>query len=68
MNAHQEGAYADGPLQPLPHSEAARDEVVFLPLYDSMTEDDHAYVIAAVRELAGDPGHRGSGGAGGPRS
>lgn len=60
MNAHQEGAYRDGPIGPLPHSEAARDGVAFLPLYDSMTEDDHARVIEAVRGLAGDHGGRGS--------
>ena len=52
MNAHQEGAYAEERYRPLPHSEAARDEVVLLPLYDSMTEDDQAYVIEALREVA----------------
>ena len=53
MNAHQEAAYADVRLRRLPHSEAARDEVILLPLYDSMTKDDQDYVIGRLREITG---------------
>jgi perosamine synthetase len=51
MNSHQEGAYAsEGWI--LPHSEAARDAVVLLPLHTLMTADDQEYVIEALRTLA----------------
>jgi perosamine synthetase len=52
MNAHQEAAYA-GEGCVLPHSEAARDSVVLLPLHTLMTDDDQEYVIDALRTLAG---------------
>ena len=52
MNAHQEGAYAEERHWHLPYSEAARDDVILLPLYDSMTEDDQAYIIEALRDIA----------------
>ena len=52
MNAHQEPAYANDSHAPLPQSEAARDEVILLPLYDSMSEDDQAYVIEALHEMS----------------
>lgn len=52
MNAHQEGAYAEtGPFR-LPHSEAARDQTILLPLYDAMAPDDQDYVIDCLRELS----------------
>ena len=38
MNAHEERAYADLPRNRLEHSEAAHDEVILLPLYDSMSK------------------------------
>lgn len=60
MNAHQEGAYAGEQTRPLPHSEAARDHVILLPLYDSMTDDDQAYVIEALRDVTAAAGGRGS--------
>ncbi len=51
MNAHQEAAYAgDGPYH-LPQSEAARDNVVLLPLFHSMTDAEHDYVVEQLREL-----------------
>jgi perosamine synthetase len=53
MNVHQEKAYAEKPHRPLPNSEVARDCVILLPLYSSMSEEDQAYVIAALREVAG---------------
>ena len=52
MNAHQEPAYADLPTPPLPASEAARDEVVLLPLFADMGEDDQDFVIERLAELA----------------
>ena len=49
MNAHQETPYAgEGPL---PVSEAAREEVFLLPLYDAMTAADQAYVIEALQSV-----------------
>lgn len=53
MNAHQEAAYSGVRPRRLPHSEAARDEVILLPLYDSMTKDDQDYVIGRLREITG---------------
>jgi dTDP-4-amino-4,6-dideoxygalactose transaminase len=50
MNAHQEAAYAGAGPYKLPESEAARDNVVLLPLYHSMTDEDQGYVIDALRE------------------
>ncbi len=52
MNSHQELAYAGGARIALPNSEAARDEVVLLPLYDALAEDGHRYVIDCLSELA----------------
>jgi perosamine synthetase len=50
MNAHQEPAYAGESCGTLPNSEAARDRVILLPLYDSMTEDDQAYILETLQE------------------
>lgn len=52
MNAHQEGAYA-AEAWTLPHSEAARDLVILLPLHTLMTDADQDFVIDALRTLAG---------------
>jgi dTDP-4-amino-4,6-dideoxygalactose transaminase len=52
MNAHEERAYADLPRYPLPHSEAARDSVILLPLYGSMTRAEQGYVIECLRSLS----------------
>jgi dTDP-4-amino-4,6-dideoxygalactose transaminase len=51
MNSHQEGAYA-AEAWTLPHSEAARDGVILLPLHTLMTDADQDYVIDSVRTLA----------------
>jgi dTDP-4-amino-4,6-dideoxygalactose transaminase len=52
MNAHQEAAYADyGPLM-LPRSEAARDAVLLLPLFDAQSDDDQMYIIDSLRGLS----------------
>lgn len=45
MNAHQEGACAELPPAWLPHSEHARDTVILLPLYCSMTEREQDHVL-----------------------
>jgi dTDP-4-amino-4,6-dideoxygalactose transaminase len=52
MNSHQERAYAgDGPYY-LPASEAARDNVILLPLYSSMTAEEQQRVIDHVASVA----------------
>ena len=48
MNAHQEAAYADAPPRLLPHSEAARAEVVLLPLFAGMSREEVAWVISCL--------------------
>ncbi|QDV39703.1 DegT/DnrJ/EryC1/StrS family aminotransferase [Tautonia plasticadhaerens] len=53
MNAHQEPSYTGTGLWSLPHSEHARDQVLLLPLYDTMDPDDQAYILDQLRELAG---------------
>jgi len=41
MCAHREDVYSTTPLRaPLPHSEAAQDRVIILPLYPQMTDGD----------------------------
>jgi dTDP-4-amino-4,6-dideoxygalactose transaminase len=52
MNAHQENAYAGSASFQLPESEAARDNVLLLPLFQSLTSADHAYVIECLRGIA----------------
>lgn len=49
MNAHQEPAYANTGQFHLPVSELARDNVVLLPLFHSMTDADQEYVIECLR-------------------
>jgi dTDP-4-amino-4,6-dideoxygalactose transaminase len=56
MNAHQEPAWAD--LQscpPLPASEAARDDVLVLPLFDGLADADQRYIIRQIRKLSASP-------------
>jgi len=52
MNAHQEKAYALKQAAHLPCSEAARDQIVLLPMYSSMTRAEQQYVIDQLRNLA----------------
>jgi len=50
MCAHREPAYADVPVrQPLPHSEAAQDHCILLPIYAQMTEKNQDAVVGALR-------------------
>lgn len=51
MNAHQEPAYAGRGEYRLPHSEAARDGVFLLPLFASLSDGDHEYVLGQLAEL-----------------
>jgi perosamine synthetase len=55
MNAHQEGAYSDLSPSPLTRSESARDEVILLPIFDSLTREDQDHVIDSLASLAGVP-------------
>jgi perosamine synthetase len=52
MNAHQEAAYAGAPRPPLARSEAARDEVILLPLFDSLSREDQDRVIESLSSCA----------------
>ena len=50
MCAHLEPAYADQPLRfPLPHSEAARDRCILLPLFPQMTAATQVRIVDALR-------------------
>jgi dTDP-4-amino-4,6-dideoxygalactose transaminase len=51
MNSHQEGAYALLGPHRLPHSEAARDDVIMLPLYHGLTDEEQGYVLEQIHEL-----------------
>jgi len=52
MNAHQEAAYASvGPYH-LPASEFARDRVLLVPLFHSMTNEEQNYVIEQLAALS----------------
>jgi dTDP-4-amino-4,6-dideoxygalactose transaminase len=56
MNAHQEAAYAAAGPYHLPESEAARDNVLILPLYHTMTEAEQDYVIECLTRSTRDGG------------
>lgn len=51
MCSHREPAYAHSPLRfALPHSEAAQDECILLPLFPQMTEAQQQQVAASLRK------------------
>lgn len=50
MNAHQEPAYS-GVTYELPQSEAARDNVILLPLYACMTENEINKIVDVLKEI-----------------
>jgi perosamine synthetase len=58
MNSHQETAYLGLPCGPLPHSEAARDSVVLLPMANDMTAQEQDTVIQILNRLARTPGQK----------
>lgn len=50
MCAHREDVYSGTPLRaPLPHSEAAQDKVIILPLYPQMTDGDIETVASTLK-------------------
>lgn len=49
MNIHQEAAYAEAGPRCLPHSEAARDAVVLLPLHPGLTAEDIGRILGVLR-------------------
>ncbi|MDP3493911.1 MAG: DegT/DnrJ/EryC1/StrS family aminotransferase [Hyphomonadaceae bacterium] len=51
MCAHREDVYSGTPLRtPLPHSEAAQDKVIILPLYPQMTDGDIKTVASTLKQ------------------
>jgi perosamine synthetase len=51
MCAHREAVYSGSPLRaPLPHSEAAQDGAIVLPLYPQMTDDEQDHVVDALKK------------------
>lgn len=51
MCAHREKGYASEPLRtPLPHSEAAQDHCIVLPLYPQMTEAEQDTVVETLKQ------------------
>ena len=53
MNAHEEPPYRDSGFR-LPHSEAARREVILLPLYNGMTKTDMNRVVQLLKGIEKD--------------
>jgi len=49
MCAHREACYADSRHAPLPHSEAAQDRTIVLPLYPQMTLDEIEHVVSTLK-------------------
>ena len=49
MCTHREPAYASYASQPLPHSVAAQEQCVLLPLYIQMTDEEQARVVDQLR-------------------
>ena len=52
MASHLEPAYAGQPHRPLPVTEAVTAGTVILPLFHTMTDDEHDHVIASVLDVA----------------
>lgn len=48
MAIHQEGAYAHEPVGSLPHSEAAAEDALMLPLFPDLTEEQQDYVTDRI--------------------
>ena len=53
MAAHRQPAYADHPRVDLPVTERLTDHTLILPLFHTMSGDDQAAVVGAVRRAAG---------------
>ena len=55
MNMHQEPAQADVPLPfPLPHTEAARDHTILLPIFAQMSAEEQVDVLTALSDALSD--------------
>jgi perosamine synthetase len=51
MCSHREAVYAEAPLRvPLPHSEAAQDQCIILPLYPQMTAAEQEQVATVLKK------------------
>jgi len=50
MNAHQEPPYSQAGWR-LPHSETSRDQIILLPLFCGLNEENQLQVARAVREV-----------------
>lgn len=57
MAAHRQGAYAghSGLVRPLPMTERLTDNTLILPVFHSMTEDEHRRVTSSLRAAAESP-------------
>jgi perosamine synthetase len=54
MCSHREAVYSNLPLRvPLPHSEAAQDQCIILPLYPQMTLAEQEQVATALKKACG---------------
>jgi dTDP-4-amino-4,6-dideoxygalactose transaminase len=53
MAAHRQPAYADHPHVDLPVTERLTDNTLILPLFHTMSEDEQATVVGAIRGAAG---------------
>jgi perosamine synthetase len=53
MASHLEPAYTNHPRAELPMTERLTRDSLILPLYHTMTDDDHNRVVAAMRQLLG---------------
>ena len=59
MCSHREAPYADAPLRaPLPHSEAAQERCILLPLYPQMTQAEQEAVASALARACAAPARR----------
>jgi dTDP-4-amino-4,6-dideoxygalactose transaminase len=53
MAAHRQPAYADHPRVDLPVTERLTDNTLILPLFHTMSDDEQAAVVGAIRRAAG---------------
>jgi perosamine synthetase len=54
MCSHREAVYSNEPLRlPLPHSEAAQDHCIILPLYPQMTLEEQEQVATTLKRACG---------------
>jgi perosamine synthetase len=53
MCAHREAPFSGSRHRPLPHSEAAQDRCVLIPLFPEMSDAEQEQVVAGVKEICG---------------